>query len=155
MFGINGSEFLIILVVAVIVVGPERLPQYAEQLAKFVRGAKKFMSEAKSKVDAELGPEMQDIDWQKLDPRQYDPRRIVRETLIEDTFLDPQFDAKQAAKRSAGAVAGGGTAAGFAAGAVGTAGDSSLGGAGSRNLGFGTYTPLGESQAAPFDSEAT
>lgn len=68
MFGINGGEFLVILLVVVLVVGPERLPQYTEQLAKFVRGARTFITETKAKVDQELGPEFRDVDWQKLDP---------------------------------------------------------------------------------------
>ena len=37
MFGINGWELVIILVVAMLVIGPERLPVYAEQLGSLVR----------------------------------------------------------------------------------------------------------------------
>ena len=75
------------LVVAVIVIGPERLPRYAEQLGAFVRTARGFLKDAKSRVDEELGPEVGDVDWSKLDPRQYDPRRIVREALLDDDDL--------------------------------------------------------------------
>lgn len=87
MFGINGAEFVVLLVVAVIVIGPERLPRYAEQLGAFVRTARGFLKDAKSRVDEELGPEVGDVDWSKLDPRQYDPRRIVREALLDDDDL--------------------------------------------------------------------
>ncbi len=87
MFGINGAEFVVLLVVAVIVIGPERLPRYAEQLGAFVRTARGFLKDAKSRVDEELGPEVSDVDWSKLDPRQYDPRRIVREALLDDDDL--------------------------------------------------------------------
>jgi sec-independent protein translocase protein TatB len=86
-FGINGAEFVVLLVVAVIVIGPERLPRYAEQLGAFVRTARGFLKDAKSRVDEELGPEVGDVDWSKLDPRQYDPRRIVREALLDDDDL--------------------------------------------------------------------
>jgi sec-independent protein translocase protein TatB len=37
MFDINGSEFIILLLVAVFVIGPDRMPEYARQLAKLVR----------------------------------------------------------------------------------------------------------------------
>ena len=84
MFGINGGEVLILLVVLLLVVGPERLPRYAEQLGGWVRQARVFLREAKARVDEELGDEVKDVDWAALDPRQYDPRRIVREALLED-----------------------------------------------------------------------
>jgi sec-independent protein translocase protein TatB len=82
-FGINGGEFIVLLVVALVILGPERLPHYAEQLAGLVKSARRFAKGAQAQMREELGPEFDDIDWQKLDPRQYDPRRIVREALTE------------------------------------------------------------------------
>ncbi|MFI6427297.1 twin-arginine translocase TatA/TatE family subunit [Promicromonospora sp. NPDC050880] len=84
MFGINGWEFVIIIVVAMLVIGPERLPGYAEQLGSFVRRGRDMLQNAKARVDDELGPEFSDVDWSKLDPRQYDPRKIVRDALLDD-----------------------------------------------------------------------
>jgi sec-independent protein translocase protein TatB len=83
-FGINGWELVIILVVATLVIGPERLPVYAEQLASLVRRGRDLLQNAKARVDDELGPEFSDVDWSKLDPRQYDPRKIVRDALLDD-----------------------------------------------------------------------
>lgn len=83
MFDINGAEFIVLAVLVLLVVGPERLPQYAAQLARMVREVRKFARGARDQVRAELGPEFDDVDWSKLDPRQYDPRRIVREALSE------------------------------------------------------------------------
>lgn len=80
----NGAEFLVILLIAVVVVGPERLPQYAEQLAHHARSLRRFVGTAKERVASELGEEAADVDWASLDPRRYDPRRIVREALQED-----------------------------------------------------------------------
>ena len=82
MFGINGAEFLVIALIAVVVVGPERLPRYAEQLAHAVRRFRAFVGDAKERVATELGDDA-DLDWEALDPRRYDPRRIVREALLE------------------------------------------------------------------------
>jgi sec-independent protein translocase protein TatB len=84
LFDINGGEFLIIVVLALLLVGPERLPQYTAQLARLVRRLKSFAVDAKERVTDELGPEIADVDWSKLDPRQYDPRRIVRDALLDD-----------------------------------------------------------------------
>jgi len=86
--GISGPEFLVLLAVAAIVLGPERLPQYTQQLARLVRELRRMAQGASEQVRAELGPEFDEIDWRKLDPRQYDPRRIVREALA-DSFDDP------------------------------------------------------------------
>jgi sec-independent protein translocase protein TatB len=87
-FGINPSEFIVLLAVAAVVLGPERLPEYAQQLARLVRELRRMAQGASAQVRDELGPEFDEIDWRKLDPRQYDPRRIVREALSD--VWDPQ-----------------------------------------------------------------
>lgn len=99
MFGINGWELVIILVIAMLVIGPERLPVYAEQLGSLVRRGRDLLQNAKARVDDELGPEFSDVDWSKLDPRQYDPRKIVRDALLDDS--PPSSYARSAANRAA------------------------------------------------------
>ncbi len=81
MLGINGGEAIILLLLAVVLVGPERLPVFAEQLARWVRAARATMASTRERVEAELG---EDVDWASLDPRRYDPRRIVREAFLGD-----------------------------------------------------------------------
>jgi sec-independent protein translocase protein TatB len=108
-FDINGGEFLVILLVAVIVIGPSRLPRYAEQLARLTKQARHYLQDAKRRVDDELGDDVKDIDWEALDPRKYDPRRIVR-----DALLDPEDTPARAgtrARSAAGAAGGARTAA--------------------------------------------
>ena len=83
-FGISGSEFLVIVLVAVIVVGPQRLPEYTRKLTQMVRQLRVFLDNARSQIAEEVGPEMADLDLSSLDPRQYDPRKIVRDALGED-----------------------------------------------------------------------
>ncbi len=86
MFGINGGELIVLLVIAAVVVGPERLPGYAEQLARWVRALRAAAATGRTRLSAELGEE--DLDWAALDPRRYDPRRIVRDALTE-TLAEP------------------------------------------------------------------
>jgi sec-independent protein translocase protein TatB len=90
-FGINGSEFIVLLAVAAVVLGPERLPRYTQQLTQLIRELRKMAATAQDKVREELGPEFDDVDWRALDPRQYDPRRIVRDALsdVVDDVHDP------------------------------------------------------------------
>ena len=39
-FGINGPEFLILLIIGVLVIGPKRLPEYTQGLMNLVRGVR-------------------------------------------------------------------------------------------------------------------
>lgn len=87
---INGSELAVIALLAVVLIGPERLPQYAQQLAALVRNLRRLTADTTERVRAELGPEFDDLDLRSLDPRQYDPRRIVRDALREDTQRPPR-----------------------------------------------------------------
>ena len=90
MFDINPGELVVLLVVALVVIGPERLPKYAAELARLVRDVRNFARNAREQVRAEMGEEFDDVDWQALDPRRYDPRRIVREALLEDDDDEPR-----------------------------------------------------------------
>lgn len=84
MFGLSGEKLLIIGILAALILGPERLPEYARKLAGFIKSLQKMADGAQSQLKDELGDGYEDVDWRKLDPRQYDPRRIIREALLED-----------------------------------------------------------------------
>jgi len=84
MFGLTFEKLLLIGVIAVFVLGPERLPGYAAKLAQLVRTVRDMANGAKERMRDEMGPDFDDVDWKKLDPRQYDPRRIIREALLDD-----------------------------------------------------------------------
>ncbi|MFK0072949.1 MULTISPECIES: twin-arginine translocase TatA/TatE family subunit [Arthrobacter] len=100
MFGINGPEFLILLIIGVLVIGPKRLPEYTQGLMNLVRGVRKMASGAREQIKDEVGIDIDEVDWRKYDPRQYDPRRIIREALLE-----PEAPAAASAAVGAAAVA--------------------------------------------------
>ncbi len=77
------DELIVVLVIAVVVLGPQRLPEYAAKLAQLIRQVRIMAEGAKGQLKDQLGPEYKDVDWRQYDPRQYDPRRIVREALLE------------------------------------------------------------------------
>ena len=83
-FGLTPDKLIIIAVIAVFLIGPDRLPGYAAQLARLVRSLRGLADGAKDRMREEMGDDFDEVDWKKLDPRQYDPRRIIREALLED-----------------------------------------------------------------------
>ena len=83
-FGLTIEKLLLIGLVAALILGPERLPRYAESLAGLTKRAREWVSTARTRVRDEMGEDFDDVDWRTLDPRQYDPRRIIREALLDD-----------------------------------------------------------------------
>ncbi len=83
-FGISGSEFLVLLLVVIVVVGPRRLPEYTRRLTQLVRRLRLFLDNAKEQIAQEVGPELGELNLEDLNPRNYDPRKIVRDALGED-----------------------------------------------------------------------
>ncbi|WP_457962993.1 Sec-independent protein translocase TatB [Arthrobacter sp. D1-29] len=137
MFGINGPEFFLLLIIGIMVIGPKRLPEYTQKLANLVKEVRRMASGAREQIKEEVGIDIDDVDWKKYDPRQYDPRRIIKEALLDD-------DSKPVSPGAPAAVAAASGAAAVAAGA--SAGSS-------RPVRTVERLPAGE--VAPFDTEAT
>ncbi|MCT9870061.1 Sec-independent protein translocase TatB [Paenarthrobacter aurescens] len=133
MFGINGPEFILLLIIGVLVIGPSRLPEYTQKLANLVKEVRRMASGAREQIKEEVGIDIDEVDWKKYDPRQYDPRRIIKDALLDD-------DTKPV---SAGAPAAVATAA--AAESAETKPKAPV----------RVIERLAEGEAAPFDSEAT
>lgn len=128
MFGINGPEFLLLLIIGVLVIGPSRLPEYTQKLANLIKEVRRMASGARDQIKEEVGIDIDQVDWKKYDPRQYDPRRIIKEALLEDDTKPVSSGAPESAE----ALASAGVAASV------------------RNI-----ERLPDGVAAPFDTEAT
>jgi sec-independent protein translocase protein TatB len=77
-FGVGLPEFVVIFVVAIVVFGPDRLPDFARQAGRFLRQVRRFTQTARDDLRAELGPEFADLELSDLDPR-----RAVRKHILE------------------------------------------------------------------------
>jgi sec-independent protein translocase protein TatB len=86
-FGLSFEKLLLIMLVAGLIVGPQRLPLYAEKLAHLVRTIRDLTDTAKTRATAELSPDFDHAKWEKFDPRRYDPRRIIQDTLADAPAL--------------------------------------------------------------------
>ena len=78
MLGIGLPELAVIFVVAVIVFGPDRLPEFARQAGRVVRQLRQFAQSTQDELRRELGPEYANLKLSDLDPRQ-----AIRKHLLE------------------------------------------------------------------------
>lgn len=80
---VHSTELFVLIVVAIVVLGPSKLPEYSAKLARLVMQVRRMANDARGQLREQMGPDFDDLDWRQYDPRQYDPRRIVREALVE------------------------------------------------------------------------
>ncbi len=74
MFGIGMTELIVIMIVAIIVLGPKRLPEAVKQMARIFREVKSTVDEVKTSVISEID------DIKKL------PDTSSKKTTPEDEF---------------------------------------------------------------------
>jgi sec-independent protein translocase protein TatB len=86
-FGIGLPELLVIIVVAVIVFGPDRLPEFARQAGRLIRQVRQFTNSARDDIRSELGPEFADFELSDLDPRRA-MRKYIQDAWDETDGAD-------------------------------------------------------------------
>lgn len=86
MFGIGLPELVVIMIVGLVVFGPDRLPELARQAGRFVRQLRNLAQSAQSSLREELGPEYADLRLTDLDPRQAIRKHILE--AMDDDDLD-------------------------------------------------------------------
>ncbi|WP_415855853.1 twin-arginine translocase TatA/TatE family subunit [Sinomonas sp. G460-2] len=99
------NELFILLVIALLVIGPKRLPEYTQKLTNIVRELRRMASGARDQLKEETGVDLNEVDWRKYDPRQYDPRKIIRDALLEDSPAQATSGADTAAASTVAAAA--------------------------------------------------
>ncbi|MFE0748080.1 twin-arginine translocase TatA/TatE family subunit [Gordonia sp. NPDC058843] len=83
MFGLTFEKLFLVAVIAGLVLGPGRLPGYAQQLARTIRTLRQFVETTRKAAEEDMGMPLKHTEWQSLNLRQYDPRRIVTDALTE------------------------------------------------------------------------
>ncbi|WP_104108048.1 sec-independent translocase [Nocardioides sp. 616] len=97
MLGVGLPEMAVIAFVAVLVFGPDRLPELAKQAAQMVRKVRTLANSARDELRTELGPEYADLELRDLDPRS-----VVRKHIMEAMEDEPSRPAP--ARLAAGAI---------------------------------------------------
>lgn len=99
MFNIGPMELLVLAIVAIVVVGPEKLPGLAKEAATILRTLREIATGARQQLRDELGPEFADLDLRNLNPRtavqravfgddvdlgRLNPRNALRDAIFRD-----------------------------------------------------------------------
>jgi len=77
-FGVGLPELAVISLIAVLVFGPEKLPEFARQAGRFLHRMRQFATATRDDLRTELGPAYADLELRDLDPR-----TIVRRHIVE------------------------------------------------------------------------
>ncbi|KRE92985.1 translocase [Nocardioides sp. Soil774] len=93
MFDVGLLELAVIALVAVVVLGPDRLPDLARQAAQLLHRARGLAHSARDELRSELGPEYSDLQLRDLDPR-----TIVRKHITEAMAEVDREQARETAK---------------------------------------------------------
>lgn len=94
MFGVGLPEFAVLAFVAVLVFGPDKLPELARQAGQVVRRVRSMANAARDELRDELGPEYADLELRDLDPR-----TIVKRHIAEALDDDDEEPAARPARR--------------------------------------------------------
>lgn len=105
MFNIGPMEFVVLALVAVIVLGPDRLPALAKDAARLIKTLREIATGARTQLRDELGPEFADMDLRSLNPRTALQRAILgdEETGLRNDLrkFDPRDDLRDLDPRQA------------------------------------------------------
>jgi sec-independent protein translocase protein TatB len=99
MFNIGPMELVVLGIVAVIVIGPDRLPALARDAARMLKTLRELATGARTQLVDELGPEFADLGINDL--RNLNPRTAIQRAILGDEEnglradlrkLDPRAD---------------------------------------------------------------
>jgi sec-independent protein translocase protein TatB len=79
---IGPLEIMTLVVLAVIVFGPDKLPKVIQDVTRTIRKIREFSESAKQDIRTELGPEFKDFDFEDLNPKTF-----VRKQLLDNDDL--------------------------------------------------------------------
>lgn len=106
MFGLTLEKLFLVALIAGVVLGPARLPDYARHLARSVRSLRQFVDTTRAAAEQDLGMPLRRSEWESVNLRQYDPRRIVRDALKEPSPVETTEGAASVRPRQKYVVAG-------------------------------------------------
>ncbi len=104
MFNIGPLELVVLALVGIIVLGPDRIPGVARDAARMIRQLRDMATGARSQLKNELGPEFADVGLDSLrELRSLNPRTAIQRALLgdDDEVVDVPRDDAPADTRAA------------------------------------------------------
>ena len=77
MIDFNMAEILVLGVLAVIIFGPEKLPDVARKAARVLNYVRNIANDAQGRLRQELGPEFADLELADLNPRAFVNKHLL------------------------------------------------------------------------------
>ncbi|MER7753522.1 sec-independent translocase [Kitasatospora sp. NPDC097643] len=74
---VGGLEILTLVVMAIIIFGPDKLPKLIQDTMGFIRKVRSFADNAKQDIRSELGPEFQDFEFEDLNPKTFVRKQLM------------------------------------------------------------------------------
>ncbi|KQX71324.1 MULTISPECIES: sec-independent translocase [unclassified Streptomyces] len=78
---IGPLELVTIVVLAVLVFGPDKLPKVIQDVMRTVRKIREFSESAKADIRSELGPEFKDFEFEDLNPKTFIRKQLDNDEL--------------------------------------------------------------------------
>jgi sec-independent protein translocase protein TatB len=78
---IGPLELVTIIVLAVLVFGPDKLPKVIQDVMRTIRKIREFSESAKQDIRNELGPEFKDFEFEDLNPKTFIRKQLDNEDL--------------------------------------------------------------------------
>lgn len=76
-FDIGPLEIASLMVLGLILFGPDKLPKMISEVARFIRKVREFSESTKHEIRKELGPEFQDFEFQDLNPKTFVRKQLA------------------------------------------------------------------------------
>ncbi|GHI05172.1 preprotein translocase [Streptomyces cellostaticus] len=78
---IGPLELVTIVVIAVLVFGPDKLPKVIQDVTRTIRKIREFSESAKQDIRSELGPEFKDFEFEDLNPKTFIRKQLDNDEL--------------------------------------------------------------------------
>lgn len=78
---IGPLELVTLVVLAVLVFGPDKLPKMIQDVTRTIRKIREFSESAKQDIRSELGPEFKDFEFEDLNPKTFIRKQLDNDEL--------------------------------------------------------------------------
>ncbi|MFF4156627.1 sec-independent translocase [Streptomyces sp. NPDC001678] len=94
MLDIGPLELITLIVLAVLIFGPDKLPKMIQDVSRTLRKIREFSENAKEDIRSELGPEFKDFEFEDLNPKTFVRKHVMDKDELGLKEIRNGFDFK-------------------------------------------------------------